>query len=123
MNRESRVIKFRAWQVEAEEMLSHDGIAFQNAFIADKAGIIILMQYTGLKDKNGVEIYELHEIDSVYRVEFRKDQYVLCEISSGDTIVSLYDYLLEDKAFAREITREYSPIPQDQERLSDESLS
>ena len=56
----SREIKFRAWQNnkmyfhELEKYL--DGSGIYNQFVGcDKA---IWMQYTGLKDKNGVEIYE-----------------------------------------------------------------
>ena len=59
---ETREIKFRAWHTEANKML----------FVGDDSGTthpldcvvyaknqpVILMQYTGLKDKNGVEIYE-----------------------------------------------------------------
>ena len=45
-----RELKFRAWQDGT--MIS--GLSFGDAV----AGPHILMQYTGLKDKNGVEIYE-----------------------------------------------------------------
>lgn len=52
-----RELKFRAWHIDSKEMLqeSYPG----NVFIWASGGQPIeIMQYTGLKDKNGVEIYE-----------------------------------------------------------------
>ena len=65
MNRE---IKFRAWDVSGKKMLkSTEDLSFNESgkekdsgwcFSAHLEGKIIVMQYTGLKDKNGKEIYE-----------------------------------------------------------------
>ncbi|MGX7050606.1 YopX family protein [Weissella viridescens] len=57
-----REIKFRAWDNILNEYFSwEDSIKFNNYYdlIEDNYnGAVSLEQYTGLKDKNGVEIYE-----------------------------------------------------------------
>lgn len=56
-----REIKFRAWNEVMEKMFTWNEFLNTNmkqTFIAPKSTAMILMQYTGLKDKNGTEIYE-----------------------------------------------------------------
>lgn len=72
-NKTQREIKFRAWHKEKRKMFPVTTIQFPTTFNPGYAGTlkedgfdtlypfeeaVILMQYTGLKDKNGKEIYE-----------------------------------------------------------------
>jgi len=58
-----REIKFRAWEKNLKEIIPVHEINFENRMINTNSAWrffneIELMQYTGLKDKNGKEIYE-----------------------------------------------------------------
>lgn len=79
-----REIKFRAWDRGRKEMIPFELIELpysENVNLDGQFdGLIdrgyVLMQYTGLKDKNGVEIYEgdivaINEPKEVFKVVFK----------------------------------------------------
>lgn len=74
----SREIKFRVWDKNNSEMiwfyeLANNPIMLRDSMTASGTLNIELMQYTGLKDKNGKEIYEgdiLNYDNALFKVVF-----------------------------------------------------
>ena len=115
----SRVLKFRIWDKANKEymILGATGLDARNGDVIDyyNEGNRLggpeeydVEQYTGLKDKDGKEIYENCELDGRYRVEYITPKFVGKDIIKGD-IIELYDNKFT-------ITKEHCEISQNSER-------
>ena len=80
-----REIKFRAWDLEKKIMLKPFDLSSNPKYWCDNLKDYPLMQYTGLKDKNGLqEVYEGDIIDiygnikgNIYEVDKGKDDFII----------------------------------------------
>lgn len=125
-----RDIKFRAWDKRTKQLYQVKTLQFYGANNTVDAcwtnGVdfdgestlgepesnnlhnLELMQYTGMKDVKGVEIYEYSELDGAYEVIFKDLRYSLRHIHNNN-IIDLYDYW-RDKNGEIEVTREYTKV-------------
>lgn len=100
-----REIKFRAWDIEQKVMRDNPDPQIIQAVIFgnDYNGRVKLMQYTGLKDKNGKEIYEgdickfysyMEEKSKISDVVFIEGGF---ELRSSELVREVLEYTKEDK--------------------------
>lgn len=119
----SRTIKFRAWDKDSKRYGEVVGIEYNESREIDGIWVwyniheryepipganVIVEQYTGLKDKNGKEIYEGDRIkiegsDTVYTVEYGRGVWVArFGDESGDNIC-LFHYVQKDMVLYAEV--------------------
>lgn len=97
MNRE---IKFRAWDKERKEWLSYFELGKNGAITCyeiNETQNLIIQQYTGLHDKNGVEIYFEDFVEDengdIFIVKWNKTKIDLINISNC-AIIDMKDNLI-----------------------------
>lgn len=87
---------------------ANSGYKLENFLTEEGYKFVARVQYTGLNDKQGVEIYEYMEIDNQYEVQFINGCYVLINISNDD-IITLSTYLRNNDGKAT-VTKEYTKV-------------
>jgi len=115
----NRIIKFRGKRVDKNEWVTGD-VRFtpksllQKCIIYDKDKPLeyavipeSVGQFTGLLDKNKVEIYEKCIINDKYRVDYKGYKYVLTDISNNDTL-DILEVQKDENGLT--ITKEYSEV-------------
>ena len=78
-----REIKFRAWDKKEKQMV------FGVPFHRDNTGVFEIMQFTGIKNEDGKEIYEGDILKWNCQDDF--DDYFICELKNQRWLVNIKD--------------------------------
>ena len=116
-----RTIKYRMWDKVEKEMIEWSELRKLHASLSyieesERLDARILMQYTGLKDKNGKEIYEGDIVRGVFRkgvigkaditlgeIRFYAPSFYICPHNESKFIMPFNDNILVEKNTCYEI--------------------
>lgn len=106
----NRIIQFRSWDVDNKVMSKPFRLGHVPELNSDQH---IVMQFTGLLDRHGKEIYESDWLDDTWCVFWGSGKYILQDFSTGD-IVDLY----EQTAITKEITGNSFEHPKEHTKMA-----